>query len=99
MYSSTILPLAQEDIREAAKWYNAKKKGLGRRFTSHVRKKVKLLEKNPKIAPVRYADVRTAVLDLYPFMIHYRVDDDKQMILILAVYHTSKNPINWGKKP
>ncbi|MCK4406601.1 MAG: hypothetical protein KAV44_02895 [Bacteroidales bacterium] len=28
MYKSIILPLAKEDIREAAFWYNEKQKGL-----------------------------------------------------------------------
>lgn len=27
MYKSVILPLAKEDIREAAKWYNKKSQG------------------------------------------------------------------------
>jgi hypothetical protein len=36
MYKSTILPLAKEDIREAALWYNAQQKGLGKKFTSEI---------------------------------------------------------------
>jgi len=37
MYDAVILPLAKEDIREAAHWYNDKKRGLGLRFTAQVR--------------------------------------------------------------
>jgi hypothetical protein len=32
MFKSIILPLAKEDIREAAKWYNKQQEGLGKRF-------------------------------------------------------------------
>ena len=40
MYRSVILPLAKQDIQCAAQWYNSKKKGLGRQFTSEVRRKI-----------------------------------------------------------
>jgi hypothetical protein len=40
MYKSIILPLAKEDVREAAQWYNKQQKGLGKRFTTEVREKV-----------------------------------------------------------
>ena len=32
MHQSIILPLAKQDIKENAKWYNSKQKGLGKRF-------------------------------------------------------------------
>jgi hypothetical protein len=37
MYKTVILPLAKEDIQEAAKWYNKRQNGLGKRFTTEVR--------------------------------------------------------------
>lgn len=39
MFGVIMLPPAKEDIREAAMWYNHRQKGLGKRFTSEVRKK------------------------------------------------------------
>lgn len=48
MYRAIILPPARQDIREAAAWYNAKQKGLGKRFTAQVRKKVLFIRQNPK---------------------------------------------------
>ena len=41
MYKAIILPLAKKDIKDAAKWYNEKQKGLGLKFTILIRKKVK----------------------------------------------------------
>jgi len=40
MYKTIILPLAKEDILEAAKWYNKQQEGPGKRFTAEVREKV-----------------------------------------------------------
>jgi hypothetical protein len=49
MYKSIILPLAKEDIREAAKWYNKKSQGLGKRLTAEVRGKSVLSGKTPRL--------------------------------------------------
>jgi hypothetical protein len=40
--------------------------------------------------------VRTAVLDVFPFMIHYLIDEPGKKIVIIAVLHTSRNPEIWG---
>lgn len=98
MYKAILLPLAKEDIKEAATWYNSNQKGLGKRFTQEVRNKVLLIRQNPKISAVRYDDVRTTVLDVFPFMIHYTVIDEKQTVIISAVFHTSLNPDKWRNR-
>ena len=98
MYKSIILPLAKEDIREAALWYNKQSKGLGKRFTIEVRGKVHFIRQNPKAANIRYAVVRTAVLNIFPFMIHYTVDEASKTVIISAVLHTSRDPKEWEKR-
>src|SRR5690554_7444921 len=80
MYKPTILPLAKEDIKEAAHWYNTKKKGLGKRFTKAVRAEVKYICKNPKSLSIRYDDTRCAVLDVFPFMIHYTIEESQKTV-------------------
>lgn len=98
MYKAIILPLAKEDIKDAAFWYNKQQAGLGKRFTSEVRKKVYFIRQNPKASNVHYSHVRTAVLDLFPFMVHYTIDEDNKTIIISAVLHTSRNPELWKKR-
>lgn len=90
-----ILPLAKQDIKEAALWYNTKQKGLGKRFSLQIRQKVDLLKQEPYAAAIRYDDVRTAVLDVFPYMVHYSIDEAKKLILISAILHTSRNPDLW----
>jgi hypothetical protein len=67
MFKVVILPLAKKDILEAAQWYQKKQTGLGKRFTGEVREKVKFIERNPMVYAKRYDDVRTAVLNTFPF--------------------------------
>lgn len=95
MYKSVILPLAKEDIREAAKWYNKQQKGLGKRFTAEVRENVHFIRKNPKASNIRYKNVRTTVLNVFPFMVHYTTDEKNKTIIVSAVLHTSRDPELW----
>lgn len=93
-----ILPLAKKDISEAAEWYNSKQDGLGNRFTQEVRSKVLFIIENPEISAIRYDNVRTTVLDIFPFMIHYMIDVKEKAIIIVAVFHTSLNPERWSDR-
>ena len=95
MYKSIILPSAKEDIKQAALWYNSKQKHLGKRFSASVRNKVLFIRQNPKACCIRYDDVRTSVLDVFPYMIHYTVDEYNKTVIVSAVIHTSRNPEMW----
>ena len=98
MFKSIILKLAKQDISDAADWYNSKQKGLGQRFTKEVRSVVKFICKNPKAFVIRYDDTHCAILKVFPFMVHYTIDESNKTIIIVAVFHTSMNPDNWKKR-
>ena len=98
MYKTAILPAAKKDIREAAQWYNRQKHGLGKRFTSEIRKTIRLIQQNPKSINVRYNSTRTAVVKIFPFMDHFTVDDENKIVIISAVLHTSRNPNLWKNR-
>ena len=99
MYKITILPLAKHDISNSARWYNEQQAGLGKRFARLVRKKVYKIASAPRQYAVRYSLVHTAIIDIFPFMIHYVIDDNDKTITIVAVLHTSLNPDMWtGRK-
>ena len=95
MYQLIILPYAREDIRSAIKWYDSKQKGLGVRFSAEARDHVDFIKHYPKAYVIRYDNVRTAVLKMFPFMIHYIIDEINNTIVISAVLHTSLNPNTW----
>lgn len=94
MYRTVILPAARRDIQEAAKWYNTQLHGLGKRFAQNVRNKVAAIRQNPFAFAIRYQDTRVAVLDVFPFLIHYFIEETDKRIVISAVLHTSRNPVN-----
>jgi plasmid stabilization system protein ParE len=98
VYKVQLLPSAKLDIKESAEWYNIQQKGLGKRFTSTVRSNVRFIQKNPRAFSIRYDETHTALLDVFPFMIHYVIDEEKQLITIANVLHTSRDPKNWKKR-
>jgi plasmid stabilization system protein ParE len=98
MYKAVILPLAKKDVKEAAHWYNDKQQGLGKRFTQEVRSKIKYVCENPKAIAIRYDKTHCAVLDVFPFMVHFSIDEKQNTVIVSAVFHTSLNPERWEKR-
>ena len=90
-----ILPLAKQDIKEGAIWYNNKQKGLGKRFIQKIRVKVHSICRHPGSSAIRYDNTRTAILDVFPYMIHYTINESQKIVIISAVFHTSLDPDKW----
>jgi plasmid stabilization system protein ParE len=98
MYRIEILPLAKNDIQQAVSWYNLKQNNLGNRFLRNVRNEVKIIQKNPTAFINRYNQIHTFVMNDFPFMIHYLIENELKKVIIVAVFHTSLNPDNWQRK-
>lgn len=98
MYKAHVLRSVRKDIREAALWYNEQLPGLGRRFTHFTRKKIELICENPHLYTIRYAEMRTAILPVFPFMIHFKIDEKRRVVAIVGVFHTSLDPEKWRSR-
>lgn len=98
MYRSIILPKADQDIRDAAKWYHNRQPGLGKRFTTQVRKNVRFICQNPKAVAIRYANVRTLPIDVFPYMIHYTINEAQKLVIVSAVFSTHRDPDIWKER-
>ncbi|WP_084362731.1 type II toxin-antitoxin system RelE/ParE family toxin [Roseivirga echinicomitans] len=92
-YSVIIKPQTENDITEAALWYEFKRSGLGARFLISLDHKLTLIQKRPYLFQERYKNVRFALIKQYPFAIHYFIDDKR--IFVIAVLSTSRNPKIW----
>lgn len=98
MYKAVILPFAKQDIRDNAKWYNKIQKGLGKRFTAEVRKTVGYIRRNPENIVTRYRTMKTAIVKVFPYMVHFTVEEDKKQIVIHAVLAMKQSPDNWNQR-
>lgn len=98
MYRIELLPLAKKDIQQAVSWYNLKQNHLGNRFLQTLRNEVKVIQKNPSAFINRYNEIHTLVMNDFPFMIHYLIENELKKVIIVAVFHTSLNPDNWNRR-
>lgn len=95
-YTITIDQRAIEDIQKAINYYDNQQVGLGEYFESSLNTHLETLAKNP-IFIIRYDNVRCLPMKKFPYMVHFTVDETKQIVSIHAVFHTSLDDIKWNK--
>ncbi len=88
---------ALNDIQDAADWYELQLKGLGIRYKNQVKKQINSLKKNPHLYAIKYNEIRCRKIEKFPFLIHYKVNDQLKLVEIFAVFHTSRNPEIWKR--
>jgi plasmid stabilization system protein ParE len=92
-YKLIIRAEAEAEIEDAYQWYEARQSGLGRDFLLRVDACLSLIQKNPYSYPVKYKQIRQALLQRFPYSILYLVAEDT--ISIIAVFHSKRNPVIW----
>jgi plasmid stabilization system protein ParE len=88
-----FLPEARTEYDEAVDWYEAQRPGLGARFIAAVRTVLQSISSIPTLHQVVHADVRQAVVRRFPYVVLYREDGGE--LVIVAVFHTSRDPAIW----
>jgi plasmid stabilization system protein ParE len=83
---------ARRDIQAAIDWENRRSPGLGRRLFEVVDKMMIHLATNPLSGTIRYDTVRCRKTDVFPYLIHYVVDEQANTVTVLRVLHTSRKP-------
>ncbi|MDP2787371.1 MAG: type II toxin-antitoxin system RelE/ParE family toxin [Pseudomonadota bacterium] len=89
-------PEAVADIVEASAWYARQKDGLGEEFLSAVRDTADRLSAQPLQYAVVHRDTRRALVRRFPYGLFYRLWD--QQVVVVACFHTSRNPRNWRSR-
>ncbi len=96
MYTVKLLTEAEIEVSEACKWYENKQHGLGRSLLAEIDHYLNLIAKDPFQFPIRFSErYRFAVLKKFPYLIVFRMEEDKKLIYVNSVFHTSRNPINF----
>ena len=84
---------AQAEYDEAADWYESRQRGLGLRFVAAVRQVLSDVAAQPARWPEVLPGVREAPVPHWPYAIYYQRHPDH--IMILAVFHQSRDPSVW----
>lgn len=92
-YDVFIAEDARRDIRMAHSWYSEQSVKVADSFIKALNSTIKRIGRTPYQTQIRYGNIRIAFLKRFPFGIHFKVTEN--VIIILAVFHTSLNPKNW----
>ena len=79
-------------------WYEDQKDDLGSSFENQVNKSIDSTRINPLKTQIRYGNTRVLFLEKFPYDIHFQVNKIEKSILIIAVFHTSRNPEKWTQR-
>ena len=87
-----------DDLVQAIDWYNEKRVGLGGKFYKSVKKQTTQLSTQALLFAIRYCDIRCMNIEKFPYMVHYRVDEQSNTVKVEALFHTSLDPNIWDER-
>lgn len=92
-YSLLVRGQAKRDLRQAAKWYEKRLRGLGREFVSEVETVMERIAENPLLYQPVHRDVRRAIVHRFPYGVFYRID--QHHIIVFAITHLNRDVAAW----
>jgi plasmid stabilization system protein ParE len=94
--SVTFRCAARAEFDAAADWYEQRRDGLGARFTSAVQRVLDQAAVKPERYPKVFQEVRQGVVHGFPFCVYYR--EENGQLIVLAVFHSSRDPAIWQER-
>lgn len=96
MTPSLFLPEAEQEMLEAALYYQNQASGLGSDYLSAVERAIQAIEESPYTWPILEGEFRRRLVRRFPFGVLYRIEPD--IIIIVAVAHLRKKPGYWKSR-
>jgi plasmid stabilization system protein ParE len=84
---------AEQELLEAALFYEKQARGLGKNFMEEVYQSIDTIVNFPLNSQKLTADIRRKLLKRYPFGVLYRIDNET--IVIIAVMNLKRKPFYW----
>ncbi len=88
--SASFHPDAQQELINAAVWYDDRRDGLGDIFVDAVSSKVEEACKTPERFPLVHGDIRQAIVRRFPFVVYFRVVGER--VFVLSVFQANRDP-------
>jgi plasmid stabilization system protein ParE len=85
-----IVPKAVVDIREAARWYDGEKAGMGSTFSLELSLLFREIAESPLPYPRIGPKIRKASSQRFPYFVYFTADEEK--IVVLALLHHRRLP-------
>jgi len=88
-----LLPWAADDVSRAARWYDRQRPGLGAEFGEQLDRLLDVIAREPLRFPAVHRETRRALLRRFPYALFFQGRRD--VVLVVAVLHASRNPKRW----
>jgi mRNA-degrading endonuclease RelE of RelBE toxin-antitoxin system len=80
------------DVQEAKAWYKEKSDRLENEFALAVETALERIQKMPSGYSIRYKNIRIIHTKVFPYNIHYFVNEADKIIVITAIVHNKRHP-------
>jgi toxin ParE1/3/4 len=95
-----IRPEVEQDVRDAAQWYDSQQSGLGVEFVEEIIRIWDGLAENPLLNSRRHPskNIRWRYPDRFPYRVIYEVHETEHLIIVAAVLHAARDDKHWRKR-
>jgi plasmid stabilization system protein ParE len=87
---------ARAEFDAAGDWYERQRPGVGLAFTTAVQRALDRIAAQPQLHRVVFRDIRRAVVSGFPYCVYYR--ERPSAIVVIAVFHTARDPSIWQSR-
>ena len=91
-YSYELRQEAAAEFTNAYVWYEEQQYELGDKFIAAFYRKLDKICQNPYHYKSTYKKYHEALTDKFPFLIVYQVIEEERKVIVMAIFHTSRNP-------
>lgn len=91
-----LLEQADQELTEAALWYESKERGLGKRFRDEVARVIERIATDPLLWRERPGGYRRVDCPVFPYYLAYFIRDEKA--IVAAVAHGHRKPDDWKSR-
>ncbi len=90
-----FLDLARQDLDKIYERYGGRYSALSKRFRQKLKIETDYLKQNPYVRPLHYKNVRTSLLEVFPYHLHYVIDEENHTMIVRAVFYAGRDPNIW----
>lgn len=87
-----VRPAAEQDITDAADWYATQAPEQLDRFIDEIDAVVGRIAESPRLFRTVHQNVRRAALRVFPYLVWFILDDEADVVRVLAVTHFRRDP-------
>jgi plasmid stabilization system protein ParE len=93
-------PAVEQDVAEAADWYESRQPGLGAQFIEETIRVWDALAENPLLNCRRHPtkNIRWRYPERFPYRVIYEVSETAQTVKVAAVLHAARDDRHWQNR-